>query len=125
MSDKNGDSVVKLRKPISFPDGKTIESISIDVDKLSWQDLHNLEMEYAAVFPNQVPTNGIYVTDTKYQALMIARLNGLIYDQMAPQIRGRDAITLTQRLGLFLQGVDLSTPAGPSSVTEAASASPS
>jgi hypothetical protein len=94
-------TMVPLFKPLRLPDGRVFEEMDINVDKLNLGDLHNLEMEYAAVFPGAMPTNGIYMTDTKYQALLIARINGIIYDNM----RGlgvRDSFNLSNRLGRFL-----------------------
>ena len=107
---KNGETVeektpestmVKLFKPLKLPDGRVFEELDIDVDKLNMGDLHNLEMEYAAVFPTATPTNGIFMTDAKYQALIIARINGVIYDQLKG-LGVKDSWNLTNRIGRFL-----------------------
>src|ERR1700757_641658 len=100
---KNGasDTKVKLKKPLKLPDGKVIEELDVDIDKLTMGDLHNLEIEYAALFPNATPTNGIYMTDAKYQSLVIARINGIVYDNLRG-LGARDTFTVANRMGRFL-----------------------
>jgi hypothetical protein len=92
---------VKLKNPLRLPDGRVLEELDVDIDKLNMGDLHNLEMEYAAIFPNATPTNVIYMTDAKYQALVIARINGVIYDNLR-SISARDTFTVANRMGRFL-----------------------
>jgi hypothetical protein len=107
MSDeKNGatgefDTMVKLKKPLKLPDGRVIEALDVDVDKLTLGDLHNLEMEFAALFPGISPTNGVFITDSKYQSLMIARINGLIYDNLRA-VAAKDSFNVSNRMGRFL-----------------------
>lgn len=117
---KNGevdkDTIVKLRKPLTLPSGEIKTELSVDVDQLDWQALHNLEMEYNALFPGTAPTNGIFFTDTKYQAMMIARINGMIYDQIV-KISARDALNLSNRLGRFLGEIASETSEDKSSLT--------
>jgi hypothetical protein len=92
---------VKLKTPLKMPDGKVLDELDVDIDKLTMGDLHRLEMEYAAIFPNVTPTNGIYMTDSKYQALVIARINGLVYDNLA-RLSARDTFQVANRMGRFL-----------------------
>jgi hypothetical protein len=94
-------SMVKLIKPLKLADGRVFEELDVDVDKLTMGDLHNLEMEYAAVFPTATPTNGIFMTDAKYHALLVARINGIIYDNMK-NLGARDTFNLSNRIGRFL-----------------------
>jgi hypothetical protein len=103
MSATNGekDTTVKLNKPLKLPDGREFAELNVDIDKLTLGDLHNLEMEYGALFPNTTPTNGIYMTDSKYQSLVIARINGIVYDNLR-QLSARDAFNVTNRMGRFL-----------------------
>lgn len=100
---KNGESntLVKLKKPLQLPDGRAIESIDVDVSKLNLGDLHNLEMEFNALFPGTTPTNGIYMTDSKYQSLVIARINGIVYDNIRG-LNAVDAFNVSNRMGRFL-----------------------
>lgn len=95
------DTVVKLKKPLTLPDGRIFEELSVDLDKLTLGDLHSLEVEYAALFPGISPTNGVFMTDSKYQALVIARVNGIIYDQLRP-LGARDSFNVSNRMGRFL-----------------------
>jgi hypothetical protein len=94
-------TMVPLFRPLKLPDGRVFEELDVDVDKLNMGDLHNLEMEYAAVFPTATPTNGIFMTDAKYQALMIARINGVIYDSLKG-LGAKDTWNLSNRIGRFL-----------------------
>lgn len=98
----NGDTetTVKLLRPLKTIEGQ-METISIDIDQLTMESLHNLEAEYQALWPNTMPTNGIYLTDTKYQSLMIARINGITYD-ILKQLGARDTFNISNRLGRFL-----------------------
>lgn len=101
---KNGDkeaTLVKLKKPLQMPDGRTLESLDVDVSKLNLGDLHNLEMEYSALFPGVSPTNGIYMTDAKYQSLIIARVNGMVYDNIRG-LNAIDAFNVANRMARFL-----------------------
>jgi hypothetical protein len=98
------DTKVKLKIPLKLPDGRIFEELDIDIDKLTMGDLHNLEMEYAAVFPGATPTNGIYMTDSKYQALVLARINGLVYDNLK-SLNARDTFKASNRLGRFLADI--------------------
>jgi hypothetical protein len=103
MSEKNGEQEikVKLKVPLKLPDGRIFDVLDVDIDKLSMGDLHNLEMEYDTLFPNMRPTNGVFMTDSKYQALVIARINGLVYDNLRT-LSARDTFNVTNRLGRFL-----------------------
>jgi hypothetical protein len=102
MNEQNGESetLVKLKKPLQV-EGRAVEGLDIDVSKLTLGDLHNLEMEYAALFPGTTPTNGIYMTDSKYQSLVIARINGIVYDNLRG-LNAVDAFNVSNRLGRFL-----------------------
>jgi len=93
--------VVKLKHPLKLPDGKVFEELSVDLDKLTLGDLHTLEVEYAALFPGISPTNGVFMTDSKYQALVIARVNGIVYDHLRA-LGARDAFNVAGRMGRFL-----------------------
>ena len=103
MSDQNGESVtlIKLKKPLQMPDGRTVEALDIDLTKLELGDLHNLEMEFASLFPNTAPTNGIFMTNSKYQALVIARINGMVYDNLR-RLNAVDAFNVSNRMARFL-----------------------
>jgi hypothetical protein len=98
------ETKVKLRTPLKTPDGRVFEELDVDLDKLTLGDLHNLEMEYAALFPGITPTNGVFMTDSKYQSLVIARINGLIYDQLRA-LGVRDAFNVSNRMGRFLSEI--------------------
>jgi hypothetical protein len=102
MNEQNGESetLVKLKKPLQV-EGRAVEGLDIDVSKLTLGDLHNLEMEYAALFPGVTPTNGIYMTDSKYQSLVIARINGIVYDNLRG-LNAVDAFKVSNRMGRFL-----------------------
>lgn len=95
------DTLVKLKKPLTLPDGRVLETLDVDVSKLSLGDLHNLEMEYGAIFPGATPTNGIYMTDSKYMSLVVSRINGIIYDNMVG-LNAVDAFNVSNRLARFL-----------------------
>ena len=95
------ETVIKLKKPFQLPDGKTLESLDVDLSKLNLGDLHNLEMEYAALFPGVTPTNGIFMTDSKYQSLVLARINGIIYDNIRG-LNAIDAFNVSNRMARFL-----------------------
>jgi hypothetical protein len=100
---KNGasDTKIKLKTPLKLPDGRVMEELDVNIDKLTMGDLHNLELEYAALFPNITPTNGIYMTDAKYQSLIIARINGVVYDNLRG-LSARDTFNVANRMGRFL-----------------------
>lgn len=108
MKNGNKEFMVRLSTPLILPSGEVKEELSVDMDELSWADLHSLEIEYGALFPTATPTNGIYFTDTKYQAMVIARINGMIYDNIV-KLKARDAFNLSNRLGRFLN----IAPSGP------------
>jgi hypothetical protein len=58
-------------------------------------------MEYAALFPDVRPTNGIYMTDSKYMALIVARINGIVYDNIRG-LNAIDAFKVSNRVASFL-----------------------
>jgi hypothetical protein len=95
------DKPYQLRKAITLNDGRVVSELSLDVDKLDMSDFHSLEMEYGAIWPGASPTNGIFMTDQKYQAMMIARINGMNYDQVS-KVRGVDAVMLYREFSSFL-----------------------
>lgn len=103
MNEQNGesDTIVKLKKPLPLPDGRLLEKMDVDLTKLNLGDLHNLEMEYAALFPGTSPTNGIFMTDSKYQALVIARINNIVYDNIRG-LNAVDAFNVSNRMARFL-----------------------
>jgi hypothetical protein len=106
MDEKNGEKeiLVKLNVPLKLPDGRILEELSVDIDKLNMGDLHNLEMEYAAIFPGATPTNGVYMTDSKYQSLVLARINGIVYDNLR-SLGAKDTFKVSNRLGRFLADI--------------------
>jgi len=95
------DTKVKLKNALRLPDGKVFDELDVNVDKLTLGDLHSLEIEYAALFPGVSPTNGIFMTDSKYQSLVIARINGIVYDNLRA-LGARDAFNVANRMGRFL-----------------------
>jgi hypothetical protein len=103
MNELNGESetLIKLKKPLPMPDGRVIEELNVDISKLNLGDLHNLEMEYTALFPGVGPTNGIYMTDSKYLALIVARINGIVYDNIRG-LNAVDAFKVSNRVARFL-----------------------
>lgn len=103
MSETNGEkeTKVKLIHPLTLTDGTQLTELSIDVDELDMDALHNIELEYAALYPSAMPTNGIYITDTKYQALMLARVNKLPYDVLK-RLKARDTLNVNMRMSRFL-----------------------
>lgn len=107
MSTANGeekvDPIVKLRKPLNRLTGEPLTELTVDIDGagLDAEALHNIEAEYAAVFPNITPTNGIYMTDSKYQLMCVGRANKLRYEEIS-KLGARDTITVTMRFSRFL-----------------------
>lgn len=110
MSTANGevkkeeiDPIVKLRQPLNRMSGEALTELSVDIDKLGLhaEDLHNVEAEYTALFPNVSPTNGIYMTDSKYQLMLIGRANKLRYEEIS-KLGARDTISVTMRFSRFL-----------------------
>jgi hypothetical protein len=101
IANRSTEIPYKLRKALTLNDGKVVNELSLDVDKLTMSDFHSLEMEYSMIWPGSSPTNGIFMTDQKYQAMMIARINGMNYDQLA-RVRGVDAVMLYREFSSFL-----------------------
>jgi hypothetical protein len=58
-------------------------------------------MEYAALFPGINPTNGIFMIDSKYQSLIVSRLNGIVYDNIRG-LSALDAFNVSNRMARFL-----------------------
>jgi len=99
---QNGEKAVyKLQKPWSLPDGRSLEEVSIDIDKLNSGDMDSLELEYAAIFQGANPANGIFLTDSKYQMMIIARINGTVYDNTR-SIGARDRLLMLREFMRFL-----------------------
>jgi len=107
MSETNGEAkkeevkIVKLSHPINRMTGETVTELSIDPEEIDAEILHNIELEYAAVFPNVSPTNGIFITDSKYQLMLIGRINKMRYEEIS-KVKAKDALQLTLRLNRFL-----------------------
>jgi hypothetical protein len=94
---------VRLSRPINI-NGKVVKELFVDVKNpppgFDWGTLHQLELEYPAVFPDY-PVPNVFIGDAKYRAMIIARLNGLHYDDLKG-ISPFDGLTLDNELGRFL-----------------------
>jgi hypothetical protein len=109
METKNGevkkeeaiDPIVKLRRPINRMSGEPLTELTVDIDELDAEALHNIEAEYVALFPSLSPTNGIYMTDSKYQLMVIGRANKLRYEEIS-KLHARDTVNVTMRFSRFL-----------------------
>lgn len=95
------DPIVKLSHPINRMTGEAVTELSVDPIDIDAEQLHNIELEFADTFPNISPTNGIYITDSKYQLMLIGRINKMRYEEIS-KIKARDAIAVTLRLNRFL-----------------------
>lgn len=95
------DPIVKLRHPLARLTGLPLTELNVDPDILEMADYHNLELEYSALWPGVQPVGGMYMADSKYRALVIGRINGVQYEQMA-KLKGRDAQKVDMRFQAFL-----------------------
>jgi hypothetical protein len=102
--------MVRLTHPISV-NGMRVEELSVNIQSppsgFTWGTLHELELEYPAVFPDY-PVPVVYIGDAKYRAMIIARLNGLHYDDLK-LLSPFDGLMLDNELGRFLTVQPLET----------------
>lgn len=81
---KNGSHIKKLLEPINSA-GRTITELNLDFQKLKLKGLKAVAAQFRLVVPQDTLTDGEraipWVRD-EYQMMCVARLNGIIYEDL-------------------------------------------
>jgi hypothetical protein len=90
VAGKNGTELVhKLKTPLASG-GKTFESLNLDFDKLKARGFKAVAVQFRALVKEFV---AIPWTDERYQLMCVARLNGLIYEDL-DELGGADTVAV-------------------------------
>jgi hypothetical protein len=84
------DFVHVLHTPLVLKNGKTITELSTDFDKLKARDLKAIGKQFRAITKEFVV---IPWTDERFQLMAVARVNGMITDDL-DELGGRDAVAV-------------------------------
>lgn len=94
-------TTLKLKRPIVINE-KTIESLSVDFDSLTGKDLKKIYVEHNARLEAKAPD----YTAEDLPMLFVARVNGVIADDLISKLCASDYLRTRNRVGSFFEALD-------------------
>lgn len=101
VTEQIDERVFKLSEPLKV-DGKEISELSLDTKSLKAKDYIKLQAEFQRRYGRQGNLK-LLADDQRYQLMVVARINGLVVEDLEENLNGDDfnAISLTV-LGFLL-----------------------
>ena len=96
---------ITLKRSI-LEDGKDLKKVTLDLDRLTGQDMADAEREYLSM--GGIPTN--MTASVGYQQILAGKACGLDAEVIR-RMGAKDATYLTTKVQAFLLDMDLSSPA--------------
>ncbi len=97
-----------LRKPFDL-NGKTITELNIDFDEVSADRLISAYDEHATRRSTTTAGYG----DQMLPLLLVAKMNGIIVEDLRSHLKGRDYLILIRKVESFFESLDSPTAASP------------
>jgi hypothetical protein len=94
-------TILQLKRPIDI-NGKTIESLNVDFDGLKGSDLKRIYVEHNA----RIDSKASDYNAEDLPMLFLAKLNGVIADDLISKLCASDYLRARNRVGSFFEELD-------------------